>query len=47
MALAYAPDSRWRNRIEFVQGGARIAALLERKWARELDYRLINELWRA
>ncbi|MBC7733252.1 MAG: nuclear transport factor 2 family protein [Bacteriovorax sp.] len=45
VALAYTPDSRWRNRIEFVQGRAQIAALLERKWARELDYRLIKELW--
>ena len=45
VALAYTPDSRWRNRIEFVQGRAQIAALLERKWAREIDYRLIKELW--
>ena len=45
VALAYTPDSRWRNRIEFVQGRAQIVDLLERKWARELDYRLIKELW--
>jgi nuclear transport factor 2 (NTF2) superfamily protein len=45
VALAYAPDSRWRNRAEFLTGRAEIAAFLERKWARELDYRLIKELW--
>ena len=45
VALAYSPDSRWRNRAEFLQGRAEIAAFLARKWARELDYRLIKELW--
>ena len=45
VALAYSEDSLWRNRAEFLQGRAEIAAFLERKWARELDYRLIKELW--
>ncbi len=45
VALAYTPDSRWRNRGEFLQGRAAIEAFLHRKWARELDYRLIKELW--
>ena len=45
VALAYALDSRWRNRSEFVNGRDEIIALLSRKWARELDYRLIKELW--
>lgn len=45
VSLAYTPDSRWRNRAEFVTGRDEIAALLTRKWARELDYRLIKELW--
>jgi hypothetical protein len=45
VALAYSPDSRWRNRAEFLQGRAEIEAFLERKWSRELDYRLIKELW--
>ncbi len=45
VSLAYTPDSRWRNRSEFVTGRAQIVALLERKWTRELDYRLIKELW--
>ncbi len=45
VALAYTPESSWRNRSEFVRGRAAIVALLERKWARELDYRLIKELW--
>lgn len=45
VALAYSPDSRWRNRAEFVQGRAEIEQFLTRKWARELDYRLIKELW--
>ena len=45
IALAYSEDSRWRNRAEFIQGRAEIKALLTRKWARELDYRLIKELW--
>jgi nuclear transport factor 2 (NTF2) superfamily protein len=45
VALAYTPDSQWRNRAEFVTGRAEIAALLTRKWARELEYRLIKEVW--
>ena len=45
VALAYTEDSRWRNRAEFVTGREEIAAFLSRKWARELDYRLIKELW--
>jgi nuclear transport factor 2 (NTF2) superfamily protein len=45
VALAYAPDSQWRNRAEFLTGRAAIEAFLTRKWARELDYRLIKELW--
>jgi uncharacterized protein len=45
VALAYALDSRWRNRSEFVNGRSEIIALLTRKWVRELDYRLIKELW--
>lgn len=45
VALAYTPDSQWRNRSEFLQGRAEIIAFLQRKWARELDYRLIKELW--
>ena len=45
VALAYSPESRWRNRTEFVTGRAAIEALLKRKWQRELDYRLIKELW--
>jgi nuclear transport factor 2 (NTF2) superfamily protein len=45
VALAYSLDSRWRNRSEFVNGRQEIIAFLTRKWARELDYRLIKELW--
>tara|TARA_R110000851_G_scaffold143131_2_gene281975 strand:+ start:450 stop:923 length:474 start_codon:yes stop_codon:yes gene_type:complete len=45
VALAYTPDSRWRNRAEFPVGREEITAFLTRKWARELDYRLIKELW--
>lgn len=45
VALAYSVDSRWRNRSEFINGRAEIVAFLSRKWARELDYRLIKELW--
>ncbi len=45
VALAYSPDSQWRNRAEFLQGRDAIAAFLARKWSRELDYRLIKELW--
>lgn len=45
VALAYSVDSRWRNRSEFINGREAIAAFLQRKWVRELDYRLIKELW--
>jgi len=45
VAGAYTEDSRWRNRSEFFSGRAAIVAFLERKWARELDYRLIKEVW--
>jgi len=45
VALAYTEDSWWRNRAEFLQGRPAIVAFLTRKWARELDYRLIKELW--
>jgi nuclear transport factor 2 (NTF2) superfamily protein len=45
VALAYTPDSQWRNRAEFVTGRAQIAQFLDRKWKKELDYRLIKELW--
>ena len=45
VAQAYTQDSRWRNRAEFFQGRAAIEAFLARKWNRELDYRLIKEVW--
>lgn len=45
VAQAYTPDSRWRNRSEFSAGRAEIEAFLTRKWAKELEYRLIKELW--
>jgi uncharacterized protein len=45
VALAYTVDSRWRNRAEFVNGRQEIIAFLKRKWTKELDYRLIKELW--
>jgi hypothetical protein len=45
VALAYTPDSHWRNRAEFLSGREAIVAFLTRKWTRELDYRLIKELW--
>jgi uncharacterized protein len=45
VSLAYTIDSRWRNRAEFPVGRAEIVEFLKRKWARELDYRLIKELW--
>jgi len=44
-AAAYTADTRWRNRVEFPQGRAEVEAFLARKWAKELDYRLIKELW--
>ena len=43
--LVYTPDSKWRNRAEFLTGHEEIVAFLTRKWNRELDYRLIKELW--
>jgi uncharacterized protein len=45
VALAYTPNSAWRNRAEFLVGRDQIVGFLTRKWARELDYRLIKELW--
>ena len=45
VALAYTIDSRWRNRAEFPNGRPEIIQFLQRKWAKELDYRLIKELW--
>ena len=45
VSLAYTPDSHWRNRSEFVDWRDQIVAFLTRKWSRELDYRLIKELW--
>lgn len=45
VALAYAIDSHWRNDAEFLSGRVAIEAFLTRKWARELEYRLITELW--
>ena len=45
VALAYTVDSLWRNRAEFVNGRAEIVQFLTRKWAKELEYRLIKELW--
>src|ERR1700752_5017478 len=45
VSRAYTIDSRWRNRAEFLAGREAIVAFLQRKWARELDYRLIKELW--
>ena len=45
VALGYSIDSRWRNRAEFLEGREAIEAFLTRKWRRELDYRLIKEVW--
>ncbi|MEO8244276.1 MAG: nuclear transport factor 2 family protein [bacterium] len=45
VALAYTADSQWRNRTEFLTGRSEIEAFLTRKWTRELDYRLIKEIW--
>ena len=45
VAQAYTSDSLWRNRAEFIQGREQIEAFLTRKWVRELDYRLIKEVW--
>jgi nuclear transport factor 2 (NTF2) superfamily protein len=45
VSLAYSADSHWRNRTEFLQGRSAIVAFLTRKWSRELEYRLVKELW--
>jgi uncharacterized protein len=45
VVLVYTPDTKWRNRAEFPQGRAEVHGFLQRKWARELDYRLVKELW--
>jgi uncharacterized protein len=45
VAMAYTPDSEWRNRAEFFVGREAIKEFLRRKWAKELDYRLMKELW--
>ncbi|MBV8673017.1 MAG: nuclear transport factor 2 family protein [Acidobacteriaceae bacterium] len=45
VALAYTPDSEWRNRVEFLHGREEIKAFLRRKWSKELDYRLKKTLW--
>jgi nuclear transport factor 2 (NTF2) superfamily protein len=45
VALAYTEDSHWRNRSEFIQGREQILQFLERKWAKELEYKLIKEVW--
>ncbi|WP_459617497.1 nuclear transport factor 2 family protein [Bordetella sp. 2513F-2] len=45
VSLAYTPDTQWRNRAEFIHGRDEVRAFLARKWARELDYRLIKEIW--
>jgi uncharacterized protein len=45
VALAYTPDSRWRNRSEFFDGREAIVEFLSRKWEKELEYRLVKELW--
>jgi nuclear transport factor 2 (NTF2) superfamily protein len=45
VAMAYTPESQWRNRAEFLAGRPAIEAFLARKWTRELEYRLVKELW--
>ena len=45
VSLAYTPDTRWRNRSQFIDGRAAVMAFLSAKWAREHEYRLIKELW--
>jgi len=45
VSLAYTEDSQWRNRVEFFRGREAIRTFLQRKWTRELDYRLIKEIW--
>ena len=47
VSMAYTPDSKWRNRSEFLQGREQIVQFLTRKWERECEYRLIKELWAA
>jgi uncharacterized protein len=47
VAAAYTVDSQWRNRSEFLQGREQIIAFLQRKWAKEHEYRLVKELWAA
>src|SRR5690242_3600807 len=47
VVLAYSVDTQWRNRAEFPQGRVQAREFLQRKWAKELDYRLIKELWLA
>ena len=45
VARVYTEDTQWRNRVEFLHGREEVKRFLERKWAREIDYRLIKELW--
>ncbi|WP_213954965.1 MULTISPECIES: nuclear transport factor 2 family protein [unclassified Variovorax] len=45
VSLAYTPDTEWRNRAEFIHGREQVVEFLQRKWARELDYRLRKTLW--
>lgn len=45
VSKAYSPDTEWRNRTEFIRGRAAVKSFLERKWAKELDYKLRKELW--
>lgn len=45
VSRVYSEDTRWRNRSEFVNGRAEVVAFLQRKWVKEMDYRLIKELW--
>ncbi|WP_336778100.1 nuclear transport factor 2 family protein [Pantoea sp. USHLN256] len=45
VSLVYSEDTRWRNRSEFVNGRAEVVTFLQRKWVKELEYRLIKELW--
>jgi nuclear transport factor 2 (NTF2) superfamily protein len=45
VAMAYTEDSQWRNRSEFIQGRDEILRFLQRKWAKEIDYKLIKEVW--
>lgn len=45
VSMAYTPDSKWRNRDEFITGREEIVAFLEKKWAKEQDYKLVKEVW--